>query len=279
MSDVALDVPVRSTQPRSFMRLLWAVLLGYLVASITGFVLALPLYAVGWLPRPFARPGPFPVDGAWSLDADLVVALVVVLFTAWWIRGMIADAVRGRVSFGVVALAVALTGYAPFLTLKPAALSGIVALPATTWIIRRYAIGTTLPFPRPSWRVWLVVALVGVGVFGSYRAYHPLTGTGGYSSGTYLSGKRVPYQEITLKNSDWADMTIVRVDGGRIRTNDAFWKPPTGTLPYTLHSRGELEVDALGKLCVPHDVVITFSVLGRTGSQRFTFGPDADCSR
>jgi hypothetical protein len=279
MSGVALDVPVASTEPRSFMRVLWAVLLGYLGASITLFALALPLYALAWLPRPFARPGPFPVDGAWSLDADLVVTVVVVLCAAMWIRRMVRDAVRGPVSFGVVALAVGLTGYAPFLALRPAALSGVIALPATTWIIRRYAIGTTLPFRRPSRRVWLVLALVCVGVFGSYRVYHPLTETGGYVSGTYLSGKRVHYREITLKNSDWADMTILRVDGGRIRTNDAFWKPPDGTLPYTLHSRREIEVDTVGKLCIPRDVIITFSVLGRTGNQRFTFGPDWDCAR
>ncbi len=278
MSGVALDVPVVSTQPRSFLRLLWAVLLGYIGASITLFVLALPLYGLAWLPRPFAHPGPFPVDGAWSLDADLVVTIVVVLYAALWIRSMVRDAVRGPVSFGVVALAVGLTGYAPFLALRPAALSGVIALPASTWIIRRYAIGTDLRFPRPSGRVWLALGLLGFAVLGSYRIYHPLTETGGYSSGTYLAGKRVSYREVTLKNSDWADMTILRIDGGRLRTNNDFWEAPTGTLPYTLHSRGEIEVDAVGTPCFPRDVIITFSVLGRTGNQRFTFGPESGCS-
>ena len=70
-------------------------------------------------------------------------------------------------------MTVAVTGYAPFLALRPAALSGILALLATTWIIRRYAVGTTLPFAAPSWRVWLVFGLVGVVVFGSYARVPP----------------------------------------------------------------------------------------------------------
>jgi len=271
MSGVALDVPVSSTQPRSFLRLLWAVLVGYFFASVTLFILALPLLALGWLPRPFARPGPFPVDGAWSLDADVVVAAVVVLYAAWWIRREIADAVRGPVSFAVVALAVALTGYAPFLALRPAALSGTIALLATTWIVRRYAIGTALSVPRPSWRVWLALGVVGFVVVGSYRACHPLTGTGDFFGGSTLaSGKQ--FREISLKNSDWANLTILRVDGGWVGPSEG--RVRAHRLPYTVRSRAELGVFVVGRACVPRDVVITFSVLGRTSSQRFAIQPD-----
>jgi hypothetical protein len=209
------------------------------------------------------------VDGTWSLDADLVMAAVVVLFAAWCIRREIADAVRGPVSFGVVALAVALTGYAPFLTLRPAALSGIVALPASTWIIRRYAIGTTLPFPGPSWRVWLALGVVGFVVVGSYRVYHPLTGTGGSASGS-SAGKQ--FREVTLENSDWANLTILRVDGGRVGPSDGLVR--AHRLPYTLDPRARIGVYVVGRACVPRDVDITFSVLGRISTQRFTIQPD-----
>jgi hypothetical protein len=269
MSGVALDVPVSSTQPRSFWRLLWAVLVGYFLAAVTLLILALPLLALGWLPRPFARPGPFPVDGAWSLDADLVVAAFVVLSAAWWIWREIAYATRGPVSFGVVTVAVALTGYAPFLALRPAALSGIVALPATTWIIRRYAVGTTLPFAKPSWRVWLVFALVGVVVLGSYRAYHPLTATNYGLNGWAAGGKQI--RRLALENSDWANLTILRVDGGSVGPAEGWMR--THRLPYTVRSRAQFGVYVVGRACVPRDVIITFSVLGRTSSQRFAIEP------
>jgi hypothetical protein len=253
MSGVVLDVSVAPAQEPSFFGLLWSVLIGYVAASFTGFVLALPLLVLGWIPRPFARPGPFPVDGAWSFDADLVAAAAVVLFASWWIRRLIADKVRRPVSFGVVAFAVAATGYAPFLALRPAALSGVIALPATTWIIRRYAIGTTLPFPRPSWRFWAVLAVVSVAVFGSFQVYHPLSATGGGS------------RTVILDNSGWANLTILRVDGGYVGADWARKK-----LPYTVRARSKVWVSAFGTSCPSGPIEITFSVLGRTSTQTFT---------
>src|SRR5207249_359466 len=116
---VVLDVPAGSTRPL-FVRALWRVMLGYVCAAVTLAVLYLPLYELGLPPGPPARPGPFPIDGAWSLGADLVVTAMVVLVAAWWVRILIADLVRAPVSFGVVALAVAVTGYAPFLAFRPA---------------------------------------------------------------------------------------------------------------------------------------------------------------
>jgi hypothetical protein len=276
MSGVAVGVPVASTQRRSFMRLLWAVLLGYFCTSIALVILALPLYAIDWLPRPFAYPGPFPVDGAWSLDADLVVAAVVVLVAAWFIRLLVEDAVKGPVSYGVVALAVALTGYAPYLALRPAKFLGIVALPLTTWVIRRYAIGTALPFPRPSWRLWLVLAVVGLVVFGSYRVYHPLTpaddGIAAFGATTYPNGKQ--FRGVDFKNSGWADMTILRVAGGQIGPTNS-WPAPY-TLPHKLRSGASLGVYVNGRACVLREVDVTFSVLGRTSTQRLTIQPDSD---
>jgi hypothetical protein len=272
MSGVALDVPVVSTRPPSFLRVLCAVLLGYVIAGITLFVLALPLLAIDWLPRPFANPGPYPVDGAWSLDADLVVAAVIVLYAAWWIRRLVADAARGPVSFGVVVGAVAVTGYAPALALRPAALSGTVALVASTWIIRRYAVGTELPFSRPSWRAWLAFAVVCVLVFGSYRVYHPLTTTGSYASTALYAGKRVPVREMSVKNSNWAGMTILSIDGGFAGTSE-WWSPRPRRLPFTVGARAEFSVYAVGDPCGSRDVKITYAVLGRTSSERFTFAP------
>jgi len=147
-----MEAPAQPARP-TFWRLLWAVLLGYVGAFLTLGILALGFAELGLLPQPFRRPGPFVVTGAWSLDADLVVAVAIVLVAAWWIRMMVVDETEAPVSFGVVALVVAATGFAPFLALRPVALTGFVALPLTTWLVRRYAVDRVLPLPRPSWRV------------------------------------------------------------------------------------------------------------------------------
>jgi len=257
MSGVVLDVPVDSAEP-SFLRLLWAVVLGYIEASITLGVLYLPLYALGLMPRPFARPGPFPIVGAWSLDADLAVTAVIVLVAAWWIRREVAWTTRGVVSFVIVAAAVAVTGYAPFLALRPAALSGVIALPTTTWIVRRYAVGFTLPFARPSWRVWTALALVAVGVFGSYQVYHPFVAEGGGGGGGGSAGS------VDLWNPGWTDLTILSVYGGFVGDP---WEHRK--LPYTVRARSHLSVSAIGSRCPSNPIVMTFSVLGRTSTQSF----------
>jgi len=260
MSGVALDVPAVPARP-SFFRVLWAVLLGYICASLTLGILYVLLYLAGLAPRPFAHPGPFPVEGAWSLDADVVVAAVVVLVASYWIRNLVAEAARAPVSFGIVALTVAVTGYAPFLALRPAALSGVIALPITTWIIRRYAVGTTLPFPRPSWRIWAALALIGLVVFGSYQAYHPFIATGG--------GGGPDTTIIDLQNSGWTGLTIVRVNGGYVGTE---LSERRRALPYTVGARGQVSIFVPGGKC-PRPVDITFTVLGRASTQRFALPP------
>ena len=251
MSGVVLDMPAGPSRPW-FVRVLWRVMLGYVVAAVWLAVLYLLLYRLGFPPGPPVRPGPFPLDGAWSLGADLVVAAMIVLVAAWWIRGLIAELVRAPVSFGVVALAVAVTGYAPFLAFRPAPLVVIITWPVTTWIVQRYAIGRTLPFPKPSRRVWIALALAGVVVFGSYRVYHPLFG-GDEGDGS-----------IYLRNG-WADLTITRVKGGYIGSG---WPDPHQILPYTVHARSHVVVWSTSHSC--NGVVkLTFSVLGQTATQSF----------
>jgi hypothetical protein len=266
MSGVVLDVPAGSTTHRSFLRILLAVFLGYACALVTFILAALPLLFLWVYPSPWVPPGPFPIDGAWSLGADLVVAAVIVFWAAWWVRGMVARAVRGPVSFGVVALAVALIGYVPSILLGAPGLTwSIFVQPVvTTWVIRRYAIGTTLPFPAPSRRLGLALGIVGFAVLGSYFVYHPLITTGVST-----------YADFTLKNADWARMTILSVDGGVVRPGNARGYGHPLKFPYTLGSRDRLDVYVTGRPCVTYDVVITFSVLGRTSAQRFTVTPDA----
>lgn len=261
MSVVVLDTPVPNQ--RSFVRLLGAVLLGYIGALITLGLAAIPLLFLWVLPRPWVRPGPFPIDGAWSLGADIVIAALVVLVTAWWIRRVVERAVRGHVSFGVVALAVAVTGYVPSLVLPPSALLplGLGALLATTWAVRRYAIGTAPLLPKLSWRVCVALGLIGFAVLGSYRVYHPLTAGGLWTA------------DFNLTNSDWANVTILRVKGGSIGTAEG--RARSLKLPYTLGWRRQIGVYINGRPCVPYDVVITYSVLGLTTTQRFGVTPDA----
>ncbi len=276
MSGVVLDVPaVDSITPRSFWRILLAVVLGVIGAGITRSLIALVLVNQGFLSaRPLSRLAPFPVDGVWSLAADVVVFAFVVLYTAWWIRRLVEGAVRGHVSLGVVALAVVVAGYVPGLILRPPLLAAVVSVLAMTWIIRRYAIGTTLPFPKPSWRVWLALAFVGLAFVGSYRVYQPLTGSDDVTNASTLGyGKQ--FREITLKNAGWANLTIVRVDGGWVGRFEGLIAPVK--LPYTVPSRGRVPIYVVGRVCAPRDVTVTFSVLGRTSSQRFPV-PLADIS-
>jgi hypothetical protein len=265
MSGVVLDVHAGSTSP-SFFRLLRQVLLGYVCAAITLAVLYLPLYELGLAPGPPVRPGPFPTNGAWSLGADFAAAAMIVLVAAWWIRVLIADAVRAPVSFGVAALAVAVTFYIPFLALRPAALSVVIALPATTWIVQRFAVGTTLPLPKPSRWVWVVLAVVGVVVFGSYRVYHPLVGLGGEGDGS-----------MELRNPGWTDLAVTHVDGGYVGLPSGSYGPTLyGTheeLPYTVRAGSHLVVWATGPTC-DSVVKLTFSVLGRKSTQSFVVSDD-----
>ena len=263
MSGLVLDARAGEERP-SFLRVLWAVLLGYIGASLTLGVAAIGLEALGLLPRPYLRPGPFAVTGAWSLDADLVIALAIVLVAAWWIRGAVSAWTERPVSFGIVALVVAVTGFAPYLALRPLALTGFLALLATTWLVRRYAVDSTLSLPRPPWRFWLALGVAGLLVLGSYRVYHPLsspgTGVGDGSDGSF--------RVFELNNSGFADLTIVHVAGG------ALGDPGMNKrLPYHLRSRSSTQVYVAGPTCRSHTVAVTFSVLGRMSTQEFSLGP------
>lgn len=261
MSGLALEAPAQPARP-TFWSVLWAVLFGYVGAALTLGVLAIGLEALGLLPRPFRRPGPFAVTGPWSLDADLVAAAVIVLVAAWWIHGMVAGKTDLPVSFGVVALVVAVTGFAPYLALRPVALTGVVALPLTTWLVGRYAVGRVVPLPRPSWRLWTAAALLGLLVFGSYCVYHPLTSLGGGVG----DGRKGRVGIVDIHNSGFADLTILRVQGG-VLAKDWSWAPTR--LPYTLHARSGTNVFIRGLTCPSHGVTVTFSVLGRTSTQEF----------
>jgi hypothetical protein len=258
-----MDAPAQPARP-TYLRLLWAVLLGYVGAALTLGAAAIALEALGLLPRPFLHPGPFAVSGPWSLDADVVVAAVIVVVAAWWIRGLVADATETQVSFGVVALAVAVTGFAPYLALRPVALTGLLAWPATTWLVRRYAVGRTPSLPRPSWRLCVALGAAGLLVFGSYRVYHPLSspgvGVGDGSSGSF--------RVLELDNSGFADLTIVSVEGGSLGEPWARRR-----VPYDLRSRSSAEVFVVGPTCRARTVAVTYSVLGRTSTQQFPLSP------
>lgn len=263
MSGFAVEARAQPARP-TFWKLFWAVLLGYIAAYATLLLLALGLAELGLLPRPFTGLIPS-VTGAWSLDADLVAAVAIVLVAAWWIRLMVADEAKTPVSFGIVAVVVAATGFAPFLALRPVALSGVVALPLTTWLVRRFAVGRVLPLPRPSWRVSAALAVAGLLVFASYRVYHPLDSFGAGSGGKV--------SVFDVHNSGFADLTILHVEGG-VLSNEGLWAP--ARLPYTVHARSGTDVFVRAPTCRSRTVTVTFSVLGRASTQQFAVSP-SDC--
>jgi hypothetical protein len=230
------------------------VLFAYVFAAITFVFLYLGLYELGFAPGPRLRPGPFPLDGPWSVGADLVVAAMAVLVAGWWVWGFVANAVGAPVSFGLVVVAVAVTFYAPFLAFRPAPLVFLVTWPVTTLVIRHHAIVRTLRFPKTSWRVWIALALAGVVLFGSYRVYHPLVG-GDNGDGS-----------VDLSNKGWADLTITHVNGGEIGSG---WPDRPKKLPYTVRSRSHTEVWSTTPSC-DSVVTVTFSVLGRTATESFS---------
>lgn len=270
MSGVALDVPVGSPRPRSFLRLLWAVVAGAFLASMASLGLGLALHAIGWLPlRSLYPPSPFPVDGVWSVAADVVVVATYVLVSAWLIRMQVVFAVGNDVSFGVIVLTVAVVAYVPALVVTdvPPLVALIVTLLLMTWVIRRFAIGRSLPSRGPSRHGWLALGVLAVGVFASYVVYHPLmqADSGGGAFDNHL-------REVTVRNSGWANVTILRVTGGGIGKPDE-WPSPY-KLPHTVHSHGEIGFWVKGLACKPRVVAVTLSVLGRTTTQHVSVQPD-----
>jgi hypothetical protein len=262
MTGAALGVPVDATKERSFGRLLLAVALGHVAALVTFGLAALPLLYLWVLPRPWLSPGPFPTDGVWSTAADIAVAAVIVLVTAWWICTLVERTVRRHVSLAVVALSVTLTAYVPsLLLLSPAFVFVAILSPvATTWVVRRYAIGAA-PLPRIPVRICVALGVVGFAVVASYRVYHPLTAGGLWTA------------DFDLTNSAPGNVTILSVDGGLLATAEG--RARTLQLPYTLHPFDHVGVDLTGRPCHPYDVVIRYSVLGLTTTQRFRVTQDA----
>lgn len=263
MSGVALGVPGRATQ-RSFFRLLLSVLAGYFLALVMLLGLWIVLHGSGILDGGSAHAVLFPPNGAWTVAANIALGTLITLVAAWWVRAAVANATLAPVSFEVVFLAVAVTGVVPaFLSrLLPS-----ISVFATTWIVRRFAVG--LP-SRLGWRAWAAVAAVAVALAGSYSAYHPISvepwgfpGIDANASGTYNFS-------VPLKNAGLADVTILRIDGGYVGGHK---------LPWTLNGRSQTDLTVSRKGCVPPDVTLTYSVLGSTLTQRFVAGTLSSCRR
>jgi hypothetical protein len=249
----------------SFWRVFWAVLRGYVLALCTLGIPYIAFSQLGFLDeeQAISTPGPFPVTGIWSLDADLVLAAVAVLVGAFWIRREVRDAAWRPVSLPIVVGVVALTGYAPMLGLRPVELSGIVALPVSAWLIRRFAVGRDHPLRLPR-RVAAAAALLGLLVVCSYVVFHPLT-SGGFGSGGSPSGGS--FQSVELRNSGFADLRVLSVTGAPLV--DAGIGGPRLVPPATLAARSSAWIALSGNPCSTRTVTVRFAVLGRTSSRPF----------
>lgn len=250
------------------MRVFWSVLLGYIVALAALGLSWFVLMASGFLDSPkgleIARPGPFPVTDAWDLAADLAVGVLVVLVTAWCLRGIVRKALKRTVSLPIVFAVVALTGYAPFLAIRPVELSGVVALPVTVWAVRRFAVDSELSL-HVSRRLGLSLAIAALALVLSYAAFHPLTGA---SMCAGSGGGRPEFRCLNLTNSGLAHLKILSIEGAPLGTNDSFFGPGLRA-PATLGARGQGKAYVLGPACESRTITVTYRVLGRTESKPF----------
>jgi len=209
-----------------------------------------------------SRPGPFAITGAWSLDADLALAAFFVLGAAWCIQESVRAETDGHVSFAVVAAVVAVTGYVPFLALRPVELSGVLALPVATWAIGWLAVGREDRVAVP-WKAWVVLAGCVLAVVSSFVAYHPLsfdvTGAGGETATTR-------YKVFELHNAGFAATRIESIRGATVVRDD--WLPPVRELPTTLGRRAGTTL----ALAIPGcrgTVTVTYVTLGHERTTPF----------
>jgi hypothetical protein len=230
MSTIALEPALAPKRP-GFFATLWALLLAFLAAavSLTAVALVAMIAAVvGRVTETHPRVGaidwPFAHAGAWSVAANAVVTAGALGICALWARSLVARLADDHVSLARVWAILVVTGYAPFIAYRGLVpLHFVLGLLATTFLVRRYAIGVAPA--RVSRRAVAAASTLAALVPLSYGLTHPLwyeSDVGGGAAPDYATHRivfrprhaRTVAVAFTLRNWGRAHVTLLGVSGG-----------------------------------------------------------------
>jgi hypothetical protein len=270
---------VRYDEKPGFLRITWAVFVGYLFAAVVvglaGLALLL-LGVVGSSGTAGADPDgllgwPYWRTGWWSALANATVNLAIVGIAALCVRKTVADHAGRIVRLHVVLVALLVTGYVPVAAFDGALqLSGLLALLVTALLVRQFGVDGTgspspplVPLPSRRLAVLAATALGGIAlvITAAYGFTHPLWFSSAATDATpiehvggdqtvaypYEEGKQVAYT-FSLTNESFADATVVGIEAEPARLlhlsgfrsdDDLSARPGLGASPFTVSSRDE----------------------------------------
>lgn len=269
MNSVA--IPTGSAPRPGFLRVVWEVIVGCLLAA---FVLLLPIVGLAYLGvfawqtssfREWPLRGPYPPDTLWAVSADVFCAAVVITVTTMMIAGSIETMVELPVSRPVVAVVVTVTGVAPFFYAQLLPVGAPVALLVAAFLIRRFAVDRFRQV-RIGFSRWVVLAaaaaVCGLALTVSFGVTHPLWATSAYTD----DGDHIIFN---LQNSGLAAVTVLGLsEPARLSypiTYDYRRPRVAGTLLAGHKSRS---IVLLRPGCASDDLRVRYRVFGRVMSVR-----------
>lgn len=222
-----------------FLRIAWAVFLGYVGTAVFAGALALALLLLGLVGSsstagadPDGLLGwPYWRTGWWSALANTTVNLGLVAVAAFCVRRAVADRTGRHVRLSAVAATLLVTGYVPIAAFDGLLqLSGVVALLATALLVRWFGVDGTERSPVPRRRCPAVIAAVALSTAGlaataAYGLTHPLwfgsavwddtpegrIGEQQVFRYSFEEGRQVTYT-FSLNNVGFADAQVVSIE-------------------------------------------------------------------
>lgn len=278
MASAAPTFVVDSPEKPGFLRVTWAVFVGYLFATVivvAGGAALFFLGIVGSSGTAGADPDgllgwPYWRTGWWSALANATVNFAIVGVASLCVRKTVADLAARRVRLDVVLVALLVTGYVPLAAFDGALqFGGLVALLVTALLVRQFGVdGTAPPSPPlvrgPSRRLAMLAAAACGIAFVATAAYgitHPLWFSSALWDETpvgqvdgrqafgypFAEGKKVAYTFL-LDNQGLADATVVGIEAERARLlhlsgfrsgDHPSGRLSSGASPFAVPSRGQ----------------------------------------
>jgi hypothetical protein len=251
-----------------WLRTIVGLLIGELAAAM---LISLPLFALArlGLRDPGAAlyhsgtaTGPFPVNGPWSVAADLELALVVL----WVVTTCVCEALRllgGRdVSSPIVAATIAVTGFAPFFAVHVPRVPAEVGFVVAVVVVHYVAVGRG--DRRIPWRPTVIALAVGLLLPVGYALAHPfrVSAVGTWTMGVGANQK--PRALVALRNGGLTSATLSTVDAP-VRAGNAFRPVPLRGLEVA--ARHDVRLYFPGSRCAPRTIHLRYRMLGRSFAQ------------